>query len=148
MSSPRRGFPAKWSLIRLTRSPRRVPEHRGDPAARSGCHRLLAFRLDRAQGATEGRGQGLETGRPCPRRSLSVLWEKATNNLTRPSSTWSATGRLLDPLPGVCPNFTVDEYHDVDHALHEHEGVLAALARAGSPTPRWSCSTSGPTARR
>ena len=42
-------------------------------------------------------------------------------------------------VPGACPNFTVDEYHEVDHALHEHEGVIAALAGRGitdlSPGP-------------
>jgi Cu2+-containing amine oxidase len=34
-------------------------------------------------------------------------------------------------IPDACPNFTIDEYHDVDHAPHEHEGVLAALRERG-----------------
>ena len=38
-------------------------------------------------------------------------------------------------LPGVCPNFTADEFHDVDHALHEHVDVLAALAGRGIEDP-------------
>ena len=38
-------------------------------------------------------------------------------------------------MPGVCPNFTVDEYHDIDLALHEHAGVLAALAARGITDP-------------
>ena len=37
--------------------------------------------------------------------------------------------------PGVCPNFTIDEYHDVDHALHEHPEVLARLAARGITDP-------------
>jgi primary-amine oxidase len=75
-------------------------------------------------------------GDPIPRRSLSVLWEKATNN------TYEAVVDLVADkveswthVPGVCPNFTVDEYHDVDHALHEHEEVLAALAARGITDP-------------
>ena len=38
-------------------------------------------------------------------------------------------------MPGVTPNFTVDEYHEVDDALHKHEGVLAALAGRGITDP-------------
>ena len=37
--------------------------------------------------------------------------------------------------PGVCPNFTIDEYHEVDHALHEHPEVLARLAARGITDP-------------
>ena len=51
---------------------------------------------------------------------------------TRPSSTWPPTGSSPGPTSrAACPNFTVDEYHDVDHALHEHDGVMAALAARG-----------------
>ncbi len=76
------------------------------------------------------------SGDPVPRRSLSVVWEKATNN------TYEAVVDLVADavvswthVPGVCPNFTVDEYHDIDHALHEHEEVLAALAARGITDP-------------
>ena len=34
-------------------------------------------------------------------------------------------------VPGVCPNFTVDEWHDCDDAMHEHAEVVAALAARG-----------------
>jgi primary-amine oxidase len=71
-------------------------------------------------------------GDPVPRRSLSVLWEKATNNV------FEAVVDLIGDavvswthVPGVCPNFTIDEYHDCDHALHENEEVQAALAARG-----------------
>ena len=34
-------------------------------------------------------------------------------------------------VPGVTPNFTVDEFHEVDEAMHPHPEVLAALAGRG-----------------
>ena len=71
-------------------------------------------------------------GDAVPRRSLSVLWDRETNQ------TYEAVVDLVagsvdswTHIPGACPNFTVDEYHEVDHALHEHEGVLAALRARG-----------------
>lgn len=72
------------------------------------------------------------TGDPVPRKSLSVLWEKATNDVYE-----AVVDLVADEVvswthvPGVCPNFTVDEYHDCDHALHEHDGVRQALAARG-----------------
>jgi primary-amine oxidase len=70
------------------------------------------------------------------RRSLSVLWNCETNQ------TYEAVVDLVDDRvdtwthqPGVCPNFTIDEYHDVDHALHEHPEVLACLAARGIADP-------------
>ena len=71
-------------------------------------------------------------GDAVPRRSLSVLWDKATNETYE--AVVDLVGDRVDSwthLPGVCPNFTVDEYHDVDHAMHEHPEVLAALAARG-----------------
>jgi primary-amine oxidase len=75
-------------------------------------------------------------GDPVPRRSFSVLWDRKTNQ------TYEAVVDLVSDRvdswthkPGVCPNFTVDEYHEVDHALHEHEGVLAALKARGVDDP-------------
>ena len=38
-------------------------------------------------------------------------------------------------MPGVTPNFTVDEFHEVDDALHQHPGVLAVLAERGISDP-------------
>ena len=71
-------------------------------------------------------------GDAVPRRSLSVLWDRETNQ------TYEAVVDLVADsvdswthIPGACPNFTVDEYHEVDHAMHEHEGVLAALRARG-----------------
>jgi primary-amine oxidase len=75
-------------------------------------------------------------GDTVPRRSFSVLWNTETNQ------TYEAVVDLIAEsveswthIPDACPNFTIDEYHDVDHALHEHEGVLAALRERGITNP-------------
>jgi primary-amine oxidase len=75
-------------------------------------------------------------GDAVPRRSLAVLLDRETNH------TYEAVVDLLSDRvdswthrPGVCPNFTLDEYHDVDHALHEHPEVLARLAARGITDP-------------
>jgi primary-amine oxidase len=75
-------------------------------------------------------------GEPVPRRSFSVLWDRQTNQ------TYEAVVDLLGDRvdswthqPGVCPNFTLDEYHEVDEALHKHEDVLARLAARGITDP-------------
>jgi primary-amine oxidase len=77
-----------------------------------------------------------KTGDPVPRRSLSVLWDRQTNQTYE--AVVDLVGDRVDSWthqPGVCPNFTVDEYHEVDHALHEHEGVLSALKARGITDP-------------
>jgi primary-amine oxidase len=75
-------------------------------------------------------------GDTVPRRSFSVLWNTETNQ------TYEAVVDLIAEsveswthIPDACPNFTIDEYHDVDHALHEHQGVLAALQERGITDP-------------
>jgi primary-amine oxidase len=75
-------------------------------------------------------------GDPVPRRSLSVLWDGQTNQTYE--AVVDLVGERVDSwvhVPGVCPNFTVDEYHEVDHALHEHGPVLAALRARGITDP-------------
>ena len=75
-------------------------------------------------------------GDAIPRRSLSVLWDKQTNETYE--AVVDLVGDRVDSWthqPGVCPNFTIDEYHDVDHALHEHPEVLARLAARGITDP-------------
>ncbi|HKN45787.1 MAG TPA: tyramine oxidase, partial [Propionibacteriaceae bacterium] len=60
-------------------------------------------------------------GDAVPRRSLSVLLDRETNQTYE--AVVDLVGDRVDSWthkPGACPNFTVDEYHDVDHALHEH----------------------------
>ncbi len=75
-------------------------------------------------------------GDAVPRRSLSILWDKQTNETYE--AVVDLVGDRVDSWthqPGVCPNFTIDEYHDVDHALHEHPEVLARLAARGITDP-------------
>ena len=92
------------------------------------------------------------------RRALAVLWNKQSNEV------YEAVVNLTDDalqswthVPGVTPNFTVDEYHDVDHAMKVHDDVTAALdipinaavldTRSGASTTWMRCSsTCGPTA--
>jgi primary-amine oxidase len=75
-------------------------------------------------------------GDAVPRRSLSVLLDRETNQTYE--AVVDLVGDRVDSWthqPGVCPNFTLDEYHDVDHALHEHPEVLARLAARGITDP-------------
>ena len=73
-----------------------------------------------------------QPGDAVPRSSLAVLWERATNEA------YEAVVDLVDgtvtswtPKPGVTPNFTVDEWHDIDEAMRKHPEVIAALAERG-----------------
>jgi primary-amine oxidase len=75
-------------------------------------------------------------GDAVPRRSLSVLWDRQTNQTYE--AVVDLVGDRVDSWthqPGVCANFTVDEHHEVDHALHEHPDVLARLAARGITDP-------------
>jgi primary-amine oxidase len=71
-------------------------------------------------------------GDPVSRTSFAVLWNRADN------SAWEATvdltgGRVVsfEHVEGAIPNFTVDEFHEVDAAMRTHPDVTAALARRG-----------------
>jgi primary-amine oxidase len=71
-------------------------------------------------------------GDPVPRSAFAVLWDRQTNE------TWEGTVDLVgdrvlswEHVPGVCPHFTVDEYHDVDRAMRAHPDVVAVLADRG-----------------
>jgi primary-amine oxidase len=71
-------------------------------------------------------------GGPVPRTAFAVLWNRADNQ------TWEAVVDLTGErvvswthVPGVTPNFTVDEYHEVDEAMRVHPDVVAALADRG-----------------
>lgn len=66
------------------------------------------------------------------RRSLSVLWNKERNEVYE--AVVNLTDGVLERwehIPGVTPNFTVDEYHDCDTTLRQHPEVRAALERRG-----------------
>lgn len=71
-------------------------------------------------------------GLPFPRQSFAVLLNRAENK------TYEATVDLIDGsvvsfehIPGVQPNFTLDEFHEIDDAMHKHPDVIAALAERG-----------------
>ena len=71
-------------------------------------------------------------GQPVRRTSFAVVLDRTENK------TYEATVDLTDDtvlsfehIPGVTPNFTMDEFHDIDHAMREHPEVIAALAERG-----------------
>ncbi len=71
-------------------------------------------------------------GDPLPRQAFAVLWDRTTNEAFEAVADLTADQvESWSPVPGATPNVTVDEYHDLDTALHEHPDVLAALARRG-----------------
>ena len=75
-------------------------------------------------------------GQVVQRRSFAVLWDRTTNQTYE--AVVDLTGDRVESWthqPGVCPNFTVDEYHEVDHVLHQHPEVLATLAGRGIADP-------------
>ncbi|GAA4659813.1 primary-amine oxidase [Kineococcus glutinatus] len=71
-------------------------------------------------------------GDAVPRRALSVLWDRADNR-THEAVVDLVAGELVSfrHLPGVTPNFTVDEYHECEAALKADPRVVAALAARG-----------------
>ncbi|MER7250413.1 primary-amine oxidase [Kribbella sp. NPDC000426] len=73
-----------------------------------------------------------QPGDAVPRAAFAVLWNRADNQ------TWEAVVDLTGDrvvswthVPDVTPNFTTDEYHDVDEAMRAHPEVVAALAARG-----------------
>jgi primary-amine oxidase len=71
-------------------------------------------------------------GDAVPRRARSVLWDRSDNR------TYEALVDLVarevvafEHLPGVTPNFTVDEWHECEGALKAEPRVVAALAERG-----------------
>lgn len=73
-----------------------------------------------------------QPGEAFPRRALAVLWDRGTS-LTYEGVVDLAADAVVsyDAVPGVTPNFTVDEWHDCDHAMHDDPVVVAALAERG-----------------
>lgn len=71
-------------------------------------------------------------GDPIARSALTVLLDRSENE------TFEATVDLradkvvsFEHIPGVQPNFTLDEFHEVDAAMRKHPDVIAALAERG-----------------
>ena len=76
-------------------------------------------------------------GDPISRRSLSVLWDRADNKAYEAIVELAEAGAgddavvSFDHVPGVTPNFTVDEWHDCEVAMKADPTVVAALAERG-----------------
>jgi primary-amine oxidase len=73
-----------------------------------------------------------KTGDPVGRVSLAVLWNREDNQAFE--GVVDLVGDAVvswTHLPGVCPNFTVDEWKDCDEAMRAHPDVVAALAARG-----------------
>ncbi|RYP82125.1 primary-amine oxidase [Nocardioides guangzhouensis] len=73
-----------------------------------------------------------QPGDPVGRVSLAVLWNREDNQAYEGVVDLVGDAVLSwTHLPGVCPNFTVDEWHDCDEAMRAHPDVIAALAARG-----------------
>lgn len=74
-----------------------------------------------------------EQGGAAPDRVVGVnALERATNRTYRARLSLSRNEMIsFEHLPGVQPNFTVDEWEEADAALRAHPDVIAALAKRG-----------------
>src|SRR6266516_4263697 len=92
-------------------------------------HRFASIALDEPPKAEV---RAWRAGDPVHRRALAVLWDRADNR-TYEGVVDLSRDRIASfrHVPDVCPNFTVDEYHDVDEAMRAHPDVVAALAARG-----------------
>ena len=74
-----------------------------------------------------------ESGGAAPPRKAVVLCFERAENATYKSIVSLTDDRIesFEHIPGVQPNFTVDEFHECDHMLREHPDVIAALAKRG-----------------
>src|SRR3978361_1598971 len=72
------------------------------------------------------------SGDPVPRRSLWVFWDRQ-DNITREAVVDLFAGVVASvvQIPGVTPNFTVDEWHECEEAMKAEPRVVAALAERG-----------------
>lgn len=71
-------------------------------------------------------------GDPIERSAFAVLWNRESNEAAE--ALVHLTGDRVTSwtiVPGATPNFTVDEWHDVDVAMKVHPDVIAALAERG-----------------
>jgi primary-amine oxidase len=69
---------------------------------------------------------------PIPRSALAILFNRADNKAYEGVVDLS-NDRVCSYtyVPDVCPNFTLDEFHESGQALAEHPDVIAALASRG-----------------
>jgi primary-amine oxidase len=73
-----------------------------------------------------------QPGQPVPRKSAAVLLDRAENKTYEAVVDLTAESVLsFEHVPGVQPNFTLDEFYEIDHAMRKHPDVIAALAERG-----------------
>ncbi len=73
-----------------------------------------------------------QPGDPFDRRALTVLWDRGTSRTFEAVIDLPADEVIsFTHIPGVTPNFTVDEWHDCDAALRGTPEVAEALAARG-----------------
>jgi primary-amine oxidase len=73
-----------------------------------------------------------QPGDPVARSALAVLFDRTDNQVFEAVVDLDAEKvASWTHRPGVTPNFTLDEFHEVDHAMREHPDVVAALAERG-----------------
>jgi primary-amine oxidase len=71
-------------------------------------------------------------GQPVPRVAFAVLLDRAANKTYE--ATVDLTGGSVvsfEHIPGVQPNFTLDEFYEINEAMRKHPDVIAALAERG-----------------
>lgn len=71
-------------------------------------------------------------GDPLHRSALAVLLDRGENKTYEATVDLDADAVVsFEHIPGVQPNFTLDEFHEVDAAMRKHPDVIAALAERG-----------------
>lgn len=71
-------------------------------------------------------------GDPISRAAFAVLLDRAENKTYEALVDLDADVVVsFEHIPGVQPNFTLDEFHEVDAAMRTHPEVIAALAERG-----------------
>ncbi len=71
-------------------------------------------------------------GDPVPRTSFAVLLDRGENKTYEATVDLTAGAVVsFEHIPGVQPNFTLDEFYEIDAAMRRHPDVVAALAERG-----------------
>ena len=71
-------------------------------------------------------------GDAVPRHSFAVVWNRSDNKTYEATVDLTGDAVLsIKHIPDVTPNFTVDEFHEVDEALRKHPDVIAKLRERG-----------------
>ncbi len=73
-----------------------------------------------------------QPGEDFARKALAVLWDRSTSRTFEGVVDLAADAvESFTHKPDVTPNFTVDEWHDCDHAMRHDPAVIAAMAARG-----------------